>query len=124
MRQLGLSRREVVVLVFLTATFLVGAGVSQLRHARLVRSRPALETRQPAPLPSVRDSIHMPLNLNHASTNELEALPGIGPKLAQRIVEYREQHGRFGSLNELRRVPGIGPKRLAALRDLVTVGEP
>ncbi len=61
------------------------------------------------------------VDLNRADAVELEALPGIGPKLAQRIIEYRERYGRFRSTEELRRVPGIGPKRLAALKGLVTV---
>jgi competence protein ComEA len=61
-----------------------------------------------------------PLNLNTASAAELDALPGVGPVLAQRIVDHRKQ-GPFTSVDELDDVPGIGPARAAELADLVTV---
>lgn len=70
------------------------------------------------PDPDVR-----PLDINRATVSELARLPGVGPGLAQRIFDERERHGRFDSPDALRRVVGIGPKKLAALRDLITVGE-
>jgi competence protein ComEA len=65
-----------------------------------------------------------PLSLNTATAAQLEALPGIGPKLAQRIIDHREQlvqeNGRgFTSVDQLLDVSGIGPKRLAAVQGLV-----
>ncbi|HVL31097.1 MAG TPA: helix-hairpin-helix domain-containing protein [Solirubrobacteraceae bacterium] len=62
-----------------------------------------------------------PVNLNTATLEQLDALDGIGPGIAQRILDYREQHGGFRRVEELAEVPGIGPKRLAALTPLVTV---
>ncbi|MDX2114292.1 MAG: helix-hairpin-helix domain-containing protein [Planctomycetota bacterium] len=62
------------------------------------------------------------IDLNHASAAELEALPRIGPALAERIVTHRAQHGPFRSLADLDAVPGIGPRTLDALRDHVTLG--
>jgi competence protein ComEA len=61
------------------------------------------------------------VNLNTATTDQLDALPGIGPSLAQRIVAYREQHGGFRTVDELQKVPGIGPAKFSQLKDLVTV---
>jgi competence protein ComEA len=61
-----------------------------------------------------------PLNLNTATTAELDALPGVGPVLAQRIVDHRKQ-GPFTSVDQLDDVPGIGPARAAELAELVTV---
>lgn len=61
------------------------------------------------------------VNLNTADSRALEELPGIGPALAQRIIEYRTANGPFSSVDELLNVSGIGEKKLAQLRDYVTV---
>ena len=61
------------------------------------------------------------LNLNTATTAQLEQLPGIGPVLAGAIIEERERRGGFQSINELRDVRGIGEKRFEDLRDQVVV---
>jgi competence protein ComEA len=61
-----------------------------------------------------------PLNLNTATVAQLDELDGVGPVMAQKIVDYRQEHGGFGSVDELDQVPGIGPTRLAALREAVT----
>jgi competence protein ComEA len=60
-----------------------------------------------------------PVHLNSATLEQLDALPGVGPVTAQKILDYRQEHGAFGSVDELDAVPGIGPSRLADLRDLV-----
>jgi competence protein ComEA len=62
-----------------------------------------------------------PIDVNTASPDELEALPGIGPTLAAAIVDERERNGPFDNVDDLNRVPGIGEGRLAQIRDLVTV---
>ena len=56
------------------------------------------------------------VHLNSATAEQLDALDGIGPALAQRIVDYRDAHGGFGSVDELDDVSGIGPVRLESLR--------
>jgi competence protein ComEA len=61
------------------------------------------------------------VNLNRAGVDELQTLPGIGPVLAQRMVEWRKAHGRYRTVDELQEVKGIGKKRLEQLRPLVTV---
>jgi competence protein ComEA len=61
------------------------------------------------------------VNLNSAAAAELEALPRIGPAMAQRIIDYREANGRYTSVEELRNVTGIGEKTFDGLKDLVTV---
>jgi competence protein ComEA len=65
--------------------------------------------------------LFLPVDLNTARTEELDTLPGIGPKTAQAIVEYRETHGTFASPEDLLQVRGIGPKKLAAILGHVTV---
>jgi competence protein ComEA len=61
------------------------------------------------------------LDLNRATAEDLDALPGVGPKLAERIMEYRKSVGAFHSLDELREVKGIGKKKFERIRPLVTV---
>jgi len=60
-----------------------------------------------------------PLDLNTASAEQLDALPGVGPATAQKIIDYRQAHGPFRSIDELEGVPGIGPSKLAQLKGLV-----
>ncbi|MFF7376106.1 helix-hairpin-helix domain-containing protein [Streptomyces massasporeus] len=60
-----------------------------------------------------------PVSLNTATADQLDTLPGVGPVLAQHIIDYRTQHGGFRSVDELREVNGIGDRRFADLRDLV-----
>ena len=60
-----------------------------------------------------------PLDLNTASAEQLDALPGVGPATAQKIIDYRQAHGPFRSVDELQAVPGIGPSKLAQLKGLV-----
>ena len=80
--------------------------------------RPRVPATPPAPVADPR-----PLDLNHASEDEISRLPGVGPSLARRIVEERDRRGRFESSDSLRDILGLGPKKLAALRDYVTVGD-
>jgi len=61
------------------------------------------------------------ININTASKQELTRLPGIGPLLAQRIIEYREAHGRFEAIEELMSVKGIGHKIFEKIKDKITV---
>ena len=61
-------------------------------------------------------SAQQPIDINKASTEELTTIPGIGKTLAQRIVEFRDEHGPFGTVENLIDVPGIGPATLDNLR--------
>ena len=60
-----------------------------------------------------------PVHLNTATLEQLDALPGVGPVTAQKILDYRTENGGFTSVDDLDAVPGIGPARLEELRDLV-----
>jgi competence protein ComEA len=62
-----------------------------------------------------------PLNINTATLEQLDTLSGVGPATAQKILEYRQEKGGFGSIEELGEIPGIGEKRMASLREEVTL---
>ncbi len=63
-----------------------------------------------------------PININTAGASELELLPGIGPSIAQRIVDYRDAHGPYSKVDDLANVQGISQRMVDDFRDQVTVG--
>jgi len=71
------------------------------------------------PEPAVSTDAVLLINVNTASAEELDLLPGIGPALAQRIIDERTRNGRFISVRDLQRVRGIGPKTVEKLEGLV-----
>ena len=73
----------------------------------------------PASSPAAGSSPSAPLDLNSATLEQLESLPGVGPVTAQKILDYRQAHGAFHSVAELEGVPGIGPAHMAQLKGLV-----
>jgi competence protein ComEA len=94
------------------------------------RLRPS-RTTVPVPMPTVPGAfpiIGVPsttitplVNLNSATSSQLDTLPGVGPSTAKAIISYRNRKGPFGKVEDLLNVPGIGPSKVAALRDEVTV---
>jgi competence protein ComEA len=68
---------------------------------------------------SAGEAAAAPLSLSSATAEQLDTLPGVGPVTAQKIVDYRTEHGAFHSVDELDAIPGIGPARLADLQGLV-----
>jgi competence protein ComEA len=83
--------------------------------AALLFAGTAVAAAKPAPTAKV--------NINTASVEQLTTLPGIGPKLAARIVEYRQKSGSFRSTHELLNVKGVGEKNYAKIESWLTVGE-
>ena len=91
----------------------VADGQQVLVPARLPR---AVAAAQGAPVPGVPAG---PVQLSSATADQLDSLPGIGPATAQKILDYRAEHGVFRSVEELDEVPGIGPTRVEQLEGLV-----
>jgi competence protein ComEA len=73
----------------------------------------------PGAAPAAGEASGGPVHLNSATVEQLDALPGVGPVTAQKILDYREKHGAFTSVRELDAIPGIGPARLEQLTELV-----
>jgi competence ComEA-like helix-hairpin-helix protein len=65
-----------------------------------------------------------PININTASSDQLQQVPGIGPVTAQKILQMRRSYGAFNSVDDLMAIRGIGPKRLEKMRMYLTVGKP
>ncbi|GIV57108.1 helix-hairpin-helix domain-containing protein [Rhodocaloribacter litoris] len=143
--RIGLTRQECTALLFVVLVLLSGLVVRHV-YSRMTLPAPATDTdRQFAErarsfrnvpeqraghaaspagaTPSVPGEPAVParVNLNTATAPELERLPRIGPKLAARIVAYREAHGPFRRVADLVHVRGIGPKTLADLEPLLFV---
>ena len=88
----------------------------------LVPARPSKAAPAAAPTGATAPTTPaQPLDLNTATLEQLDTLDGVGPTTAQKILDYRTEHGGFGSVDELDQIPGIGEKRLAALRESVRV---
>jgi len=74
------------------------------------------------PLVQAAPKTDQKININTASAAELQQLPRIGEKVAQRIIDFREQHGNFQKIEEIMKVRGIGESTFANLKELITVG--
>ncbi|MBI3030814.1 MAG: helix-hairpin-helix domain-containing protein [Candidatus Rokubacteria bacterium] len=131
-------RRELWLLLFLAATLGIGLAVSQFRSGfpdlaeRLENLDADAENAAPAspPIPArppkiseAQTKLNGRLDLNRATADELRRLPGVGPTLADQIVQARERKGRFAAVEDLRTVPGMGAKKIERIHDLVTVEE-
>lgn len=142
----GFNRKERTAICLLAAALIAGIAVSEFRQYRfeaqseklsaddstliekLNRRTEAVTMKSEVqgtsePVPSAAE-ISFPLDLNTAAAEQLEALPGIGPVLAQRIVRYRQSHGTFNVVDSLINVPGIGAERLKKIRSKITVKSP
>src|SRR5215208_2825074 len=75
------------------------------------------------PLPEVVTTTTELININTATSAELDTLPGIGPTTAQKIIDYRDQNGPFINTEDIINVSGIGPGTYERLKDLITVGQ-
>lgn len=113
-----------ILLTCIFAAFTIGlfAGRNMNRTPVQIQSIPDVTVPVPT---SQRETVFeepSTVNINTATSEQLQTLPSVGPILAERIIEYRNEHGPFESVGELIKVPGIGEKKLETIWDLVTIG--
>jgi comEA protein len=129
---LALTRSEQRVLLFLSATLMVGAGIRlyqetyptkrQFDYRSIDSSFAVFKEKLAADSLRQRGSPSgQVVNINTATKEELVALPGIGSTLADRIISFRENEGEFGSVEDLQQVKGISKKKLEKLKPHITV---
>jgi competence protein ComEA len=133
-QRLSITRRESLAVLTIAFLFLLGLTVRHLQQQHVpplavdsLAAAPgaaALDRDSTASPPQTAPTAAAPLNVNSASQTALQALPGIGPALSDRIRAYRTKQHPFQSIDELTRVRGIGPKTLEDLRPLVRVAAP
>jgi len=108
--------RVLLMLLALAAMAVIPAAAAQQAKAPAPETK-AARTSKAAPAPAA------PINLNTATQAQLESLPGVGAKAAQRVLEYRKQNGNFKKIEDLMNVKGFGEKTFLKLKPMLTVGE-
>ena len=119
------SQKTLIALTFVFAAFILGlfTGRNLNRTPVQIRNLPAVTTAATDAAPeNTAPTEPGIIDLNTATSEQLQTLPGIGPVIADRIIAYREEVGAFQTVGELMNVPGIGEKRLESIWDLITVG--
>ena len=103
----------------------IAAGIPIVKHVTLLRSMWEKEPKKVAKLVkrAKKKPPAAPINLNTASSEELQQVPGIGPVTAEKILQMRKSYGAFKSVDDLSAIRGIGPKRLEKMRKYLTVGK-
>lgn len=105
-----LSRRETIILLLLVIILIVINVVKYVKRQQL-KVHHVLYV----------EHMNVKISINEADSNDLECLPGIGPTLAQRIIEYRHKHGSFKTLEGLKNVKGIGEKLFQKLLPYISL---
>lgn len=115
-----LTKQEKIILIFLSLTFVTGLGIGSYKKAQ---EKIELDV-QPHKMVALQDADRFiaqqsVININSFKIDELTRLPGVGEKIAQRIVEYHRRYGLFKSKEELMQVNGIGEKKFENIKDLI-----
>jgi competence protein ComEA len=115
------NRWQQKVVLFLIASALVATAILITTHIQREKALSKIDIVHSAFEVFEEEIIPAKVNINTASLEELESLPRIGPAIANRIIEYRNTHGRFKSIEEITKVKGIGKKTFEKIKDMITV---
>ena len=113
----------VFTLVFVVFTVGVHIGKGRRHDGFAITVQDAAETPAASASAAPETADAGPVNINTASREELQTLDGIGPALAQRIIDYRSENGDFADIGDIMNVSGIGSAKFEKIRDYITVGE-
>jgi len=92
--------------------------------AAIALSAPSLSAQSKIPAPKPTATAAAPVNLNTATAEQLATIPGVGPKMAERILDYRQKNGGFKKVEDLMNVSGVGEKSFLKMKPLITVTAP
>ena len=121
------NHARVIELVTLAGGLALEADVSRINLAEIVKDGMHIHVAAKTVVQGVTDvgnqsgkaKVDGKININRADKNELDQLPGVGPALAERIIEYRQTNGNFNDIEELKKVPGIGPSKFEKLKEKI-----
>ena len=140
----GFTPTESRVILLLVSTFLIGVGIKivksfygntgeynykSLDSTFIALSNPicsidsSLDSSIDLPGTEIKSNSLQKVNLNDATKEDLIRLPGIGEKIAERIISYRIKNGKFKTLSDLNKIPGIGKNKLSKIEPLITIGD-
>jgi comEA protein len=127
MQFFNFTPQETKAIIFLLTALLVGSGITLYKRTH-PQFAPQLivKKKEVDPFPQTQSPWHQEqgkkkINLNQATSAELQLLPGVGPTLSKRIVEYRENKGQFEKIEDLMQVQGIGLKTFQQIQDYITI---
>ena len=119
------TKQEKIVILFLTGAVILGLSVQCARSSGYLTSIRSIKVEaKTGPVRNVKKSFgNKIININNASIDELDILPGVGPKIAAEIIKYRVKSGEFKAIEDIKKVRGIGKKKFNKIKDKISIND-